>query len=77
MSSSSTSTSRHSITKLSNLPDPDIFALDNMGGVADPDPEACDPEQLNHGVVMVAFGQEDAHQIVKHYESAQLTLPLI
>ncbi|CAD7968844.1 unnamed protein product [Amoebophrya sp. A120] len=37
-----------------------------MGGVADPDPEACDPEQLNHGVVMVAFGQEDAHQIVKH-----------
>lgn len=30
-----------------------------MGGIAHPTKEECDPEQLDHGVVLVAFGSAD------------------
>ncbi len=29
-----------------------------MGGIAEPDAEACDPEELNHGVTLVGFGED-------------------
>lgn len=29
-----------------------------MGGIADPGDDACDPQQLNHGVALVGFGAE-------------------
>lgn len=29
-----------------------------MGGIAQPDDDACDPSELNHGVALVGFGEE-------------------
>ncbi|CAD7948823.1 unnamed protein product [Amoebophrya sp. A25] len=49
-----------------------------MGGVAEPDPEACDPEELNHGVTLVAFGEDAAVMgdpfAIKNVISSQLAL---